>query len=562
MGQLSLFHLYFPPSEPAALHTNQWLKQKYLAHDSWQRWRDVPRLMQFDQRLGQLQKSASDQLKRLDYSTCYKTMDRFPSQIIPVSVKSLVNKLADCSSQVFLIKAPPGMGKSLLMANICRYWALGLGMRAYTLVFWVDMAALQHPAATLNDLLRGVNPGNRNTAHLHRWIEGKNGKGIMFILDGWNQEQSYRITKRLVSKDYLSKSTVVLMCTSTSPSLGRYQFDLLGLTSAQICKQVAHYHSTDPLKAEAVLLHLASNPDMKQLASFPVYLYAMLHISDHVSPSDLPDTWTEMFTLLTLLLMDPLFPEHDLQSKLSEYTDRFPTNLPNTIKAFVDILCNATSHGFKSNHHQSKFPKPLLNSSPDMNKGFAIIYTEQTCFFKFTFPLLQQFLAAVYIHQLPAMEQRWKMVHDSPFMWQFYAGLSKSNEQLSVLHEMYSQDHAIKTSTCFYEAGLTPPTPYTDFSDRILTSSDVHHVLVLLRGMIHLQFQRCCLGTETLEQLSKVTAYLYPERVEGTQIRYEQCLVHDTCSASPLISKGHTYSFQACKLSDEGLGNFGTIRSL
>ena len=156
--------------------------------------------------------------------------------------------------------------------------------------------ALQQPSKTLKDLLRGVLPESHNTADLCRWVEGRNGKGILFILDGWNsnQQHPHSITNRLVSKKYLSKCTIVLTCTFTPPSLKQwYQYDLLGLTSAQISTQVAHYHSTDPLKAEAVLIHLASNPDMKQLASFPVYLYAILLISDHMSPSDLPETWTE-----------------------------------------------------------------------------------------------------------------------------------------------------------------------------------------------------------------------------------------------------------------------------
>ena len=515
-------------SVPAALHTSQWLKEEYLAHDPWQRWRDVPKLMHFDQRLGGLREDASDQLIEVDCSTCYETMDQFPSEFIPFSVKSLVDLKKEV---VYVIKASPGMGKSFLLATLCRYWAMGLGMRQYTLVFWVNMEAIHANKApkTLMELLLLVLPETAVTTALCKWVEDRRGDNVMFILDGWNKNVDSTVCRKLLSRQYLKKATIIVSSTS-SHSLQQInvkwtRVHLLGLTSAQISKQVAHYHSTDPLKAEAVLLHLASNPDIKQLTSFPVYLYAILFISDHVSPSDLPDTWTEMFTLLTLLLMDPLFPEHNIESNLSEHTTNFPTNLPNTMKAFVYILGKATFLGLQSNCHfyrQSKFPTSLLYSNQDMNKGFTFFSTERTSLFKFTFPLLQHFLAAVHLHQQPASEQKQKMTQQRnfPFLWQFYAGLSQGNEQLTVLDKTYCHDDSIKTSTCFYEAGLPTPTPSTDFTDCILTASDVHYILVKSRGTKNLKFQRCCLGTEALQQLSRAFAYSHPESAEGTQNRY------------------------------------------
>ena len=132
-----------------------------------------------------------------------------------------------------------------------------------------------------------------------------------------------------------------------------------------------------------------------------------------------------VFTILTLLLMDPLFPEQNLQSKLSDYMANFPTNVPNTMKSFVYILGNATFPGIQSNtpfYHHSMFPTRLQYSNQDENKGFTIFYTELTGHFKFTFPLLEYFLAAVHIHQQPALDLEQKMIQqgDSPFMWQFF----------------------------------------------------------------------------------------------------------------------------------------------
>ena len=510
---------YFPPSEPAALSTSQWLKKKYLAHDPWQRWRDIPNLMQFDQILGQLRENASDQLIEVDCSTCYETMDQFPSEIIPFSVKSLVNDITHCTYPVFLIKGPPGMGKSHLMANLCRYWALGFGMREYTLVFRVNMAALQQPPKTVKDLLRGVLPRSQNTAHLQRWIERRNGQGTVFILEGWNYRLGMRLPKNslVIGTSYtLSKFPMEwLTFTFTDPKPpqtkrwgmyagtplpGNYerqsrkkrtytQFDIiLALTPSQISKQVTHYHSTDPLKAEAVLLHLASNPDIKQLTSIPVYLYAILFISDHVSPSDLPDTWTEMFALLTLL-------QFQQQVILPEHMSDFCENLPREISS-----------------HFCKRAFSELMSREDPSPGFL----------NFTFPLLKHFLAAVRIHQLSVSKQiqLMKQHQQMNFIWLFYAGLSHF-PNLNILRTLNQQD-PLYVINWFYEAGYTMTLPCSyKIENIILTASDIHHILTQCGGELKsLTFHKCCLGTEALTQLSKLSAYSHSTQVmERIQLR-------------------------------------------
>jgi len=109
------------------LSTSQWLKQQYLDHDSWQHWREIPNLMKFDQRFGELKSSASKKLKEMDYSTCYYNMIEDSSVITPVSVKTLVNKITCLAAGCILIKGAPNQGKSFLLSKLCHYWASGYG---------------------------------------------------------------------------------------------------------------------------------------------------------------------------------------------------------------------------------------------------------------------------------------------------------------------------------------------------------------------------------------------------------------------------------------------------
>jgi len=105
--------------------------------------REIPNLMQLDQRLGELKSGASKRLKEMDSSTCYYSMIEDSSVITPVSVKSLVNNVAHLAAGCILIKGAPDEGKSFLLAKLLRYWALGYGMRNSTLVFWVDCSQIE-----------------------------------------------------------------------------------------------------------------------------------------------------------------------------------------------------------------------------------------------------------------------------------------------------------------------------------------------------------------------------------------------------------------------------------
>ena len=194
---------------PVVLHASRWLKQQYLAYDSWQQWREVPNLIQFDQRLGELTTQASEQLTNVDYSNSYYDMQaEFPSNVIPVSMKALVNACTSSnhpwsSNLCILIKGAPGHGKSFLLSKLCQYWALGYGMRNITLMFWIDVSQIQNKRMTLNQLLSKLLP--TETQNISKWIMNKQGKGVVFILDGYDQQQSGGVYHNLASRKVSSK---------------------------------------------------------------------------------------------------------------------------------------------------------------------------------------------------------------------------------------------------------------------------------------------------------------------------------------------------------------------
>ena len=510
------------------LHATRLLKQQYLTHDSWQQWRKVSNLIQFDQRLGELTTQAST-LRNLDYSNCYYDMkDEFPSSITPVSVKSLVNACTPSNHPWFsgsriLIKGAPGQGKSFLLSKLCQYWSFGYGMRNITLMFWVDCSQFQNKCVTLNQLLSQLLP--IETQNISNWIENKQGKDVVFILDGYDQQQNGGVFYDLASQEFLPKSVVLITSTYTSNEFSLKQLELLDLTDHQISKQVLQFFSFRPSKVESFYLYLNNNPDMRLLASSPVYLYTLLLVYNKCldTPShELPVTWTELFTNLTLLFLESTFPKLP-QMKT---TPGSISELPSTVQSFLNDLSTVAFENVTTKFFHLTLPaaKSLCHGS-----GFALVHlcnkplyhSEKWCY-QFSSPLLQQFLAALHVHSLPQAKQTKLMVQtlELNFLWQFFAGLlvSESYDRFSILRNTYQEDKMKMLANCAYEADWSCDIPSV-FRDHILTHADIHHIVTGCKFSPDLKFVQCCFGRAALFQLTRQVHAFAHSGQQGFRVR-------------------------------------------
>ena len=503
------------------------MKQQYLAHDNWQQWRKVPNLVQFDQRLGELITHTSKRLKNMDYFNCYYDIqDVFPSSVTPVSVKSLVNACTSSdhpwsAKSCILIKGAPGHGKSFLFSKLCQYWALGYGMRNITLMFWIDCSQFKNKIMTLNQLLSQLLPFE--TQKVSKWIENKEGKDVVFILDGYDQRQSCDVFQDLASRSFLPKSVVLIASPDTPNGIKVKQLELLNLTDHQISKQVLQFFGFRPSKVEGFHLYLANNPDMRLLASSPVYLYTLLLVYNKLldTPShELPVTWTELFTHITLQsTVSNLLQIETPPVSLSE--------LHCTEKSFLHELSTVAFEDLVTESFQLSLPAA---SSLGYGSGFALVHpyskplchSEKQCF-QFSSPLFQQFLAAWHVHNLPLTKQTELMKHKSElnFLWQFFAGLltPESYDRFLILRNTYHKKKAKLLANCVYEADWSHDMPSV-FRDYILTPADIHHIAIAgFKLSPDLNFVQCCFGKTTLFQLTRQVHALAQIGQQGFRMR-------------------------------------------
>ena len=189
----------------------------------------------------------------MDYSSCYyDVQDEFPSSVIPVSVKSLVNACTSSnhpwySEPCILIKGKPGQGDSFLISRLCQYWALGYGMRNITLMFWIHCSQFQNQEITLNQLLSQLVP--IETQDISERIMNKQGKDVIFVLDGYDQEQSVDFFPR----PGFSKVSSKVCCVDSIPLHTKWS------KSQAVWTSYSYWHSN--IQASVTILQFQTSSD-------------------------------------------------------------------------------------------------------------------------------------------------------------------------------------------------------------------------------------------------------------------------------------------------------------
>ena len=322
---------------------------------------------------------------------------------------------------LILLEGRPGSGKTTLLLKISCDWSKGAVLCKTKLVILVQLRRLDLKSDIhLDDLLEAA--CNRLTSQeirfLSSYIEGSQGEGVVFLLDGFDEYapctgKSNLITK-LITKQFCSESIVVL---SSRPAAtlpfrkhAKKYIEVAGFLKPQIFEYIHSYYE-DEEKATRLIEHLETHPNLLDICYLPLHCAMLIYLSEESRV--LPKTETEFyhdFTISTLLRSCHKRGQFgDAPFMLESYSD-----LQAADKIVFDKICKlayeATVNSkqvFRSSELHSYNLHFESGSTGNENSSLSLLVIDQVFVkygkdetYSFVHLTIQEYLSAVYLANL------------------------------------------------------------------------------------------------------------------------------------------------------------------
>ena len=377
-------------------------------------------------------------------------------------------------SEIILVLGRPGGGKTTLVHKVVKDWAQGLVLKGAELVYLISLRLLTSEHSKLPNILSPLHFQENTRQEVSDHIEKVDGKGVCFILDGFDEYPSQYYEKSLISalinKSYLPEAMVVV--TSRPAAVSAYlpnrssfkQIEVFGFSRKDIFEYIDNFPYSNSVNAAELSpgnlkTFLESHSGILDLCYLPVNMAIICFIYN--CDQLLPETQTEMYKHFTTSIIirqlkqyNPSFKLHSLEDLKDEEEKLF--------KKLCSIAFEMTASSRQVMSHgeftaDSQLSLGLVTT--DISAHWRGEYQNSYSFLHLT---LQEFLAAYHISkasqekQKEVMEKYWGTVHMRN-VWKFYFGLVKFENDLLVVWIItkllqFYQMNKLLSIQCAYEA--------------------------------------------------------------------------------------------------------------
>ena len=356
----------------------------------------------------------------------------------PIELKDIFNK-TEGKRKVVLLEGAPGCGKSTLSVYISQQWAEGKLFTEFKLVVLIQLRDPVIQAATcLADLLPARDNEMQQQAAI---IIGSNyGRGVLFILDGWDELPSNLRIKSILynlvdPKSSLSnplQQTAVIITSRPIASCDLHplvtsRIEILGFTPKELTNYFTECLKGDSKAVETLLERIHENPEIAGSCYLPMNASILVHLFESGNKA-LPTTQYGIFSELVLSCIYRHLNEH---TKLKNLTLESLQQIPDSIREPFLFLCKLAYQGVMNDQFIFSSLPANVNTLGLLQGVESFVKRGKAVSYNFLHLSIQEILAGLYIAtHLPDDEQVSKfdeLFDKSRFsaVFQFYAAITK-----------------------------------------------------------------------------------------------------------------------------------------
>ena len=361
----------------------------------------------------------------------------------PIKLEKLFMNI-EGERKVILIDGAPGSGKSTLTVHICQRWSRGELFQEFTIVILVQ---LRDPAVQSAQSIANLIPcpDIESAQQVASAIKANLGRGILWVLDGWDELPSHLREKSLLREmitpslhSPITQSSVIVTSRPISSGalseLVSSRIEVLGFTWEEQRQYFTECLKGDTNAVNTLMERLSENPAIEGSCYLPLNASIVAHL--YLSDGSLPSTVHGIFSSLVQHCLSHYLCER-LGKTQQEARLTSLDSLPQELQASFNQLCKLAFTGISQNNvtfSQSDL-EAVKDSAVVCEVGLlqatpSILSDGRTVYYNFIHLSIQEMLSAVYISHMPASKQIStfdSLFRDSRFsaVFQFYAAITK-----------------------------------------------------------------------------------------------------------------------------------------
>ena len=359
---------------------------------------------------------------------------------VPVKLEEIF-RLDRKKRKVILIEGAPGSGKSTLSWDICQRWGAGELFQEYEAVVLVRLRdpAVQG-AKEIADILPCRSEGMAQEVATD--IVACDGKGVLWVLDGWDEILSIvrkcSLPRSLIQSELHESSVIVTsrpIASRDLQPLASSRVEIVGFTPAELRQYFSECLEGDCGAVEKLLERIGEHPEVEGSCYLPLNAAIIVHLflsEGHTIPS----TQYEIFSAVVLNCIFRHLEQRTEEGRQIQSLESI-CSLPEVVREPFEHLCKLAYHGVIENKitfSHDDFAAVGIPTSVSLlgllQAVESMVFAGRRVSFNFLHLSIQELLTAFSISQLPSSEQIsvFQQLFSEPrfsAIFQFYAAVTK-----------------------------------------------------------------------------------------------------------------------------------------